>query len=408
MVKATQRSFIFYPRAIPNGALLNRRDSHFVPLTIALNQACIPHCRCLLCPMSLSPTAVPPTSHFVVLDGLRGVAALAVVVFHFMEFVVPDYAHSFIAHAYLAVDFFFCLSGFVIASAYDTKFAQLGVGSFLLRRLVRLHPLVLLGSILGLVTFVADPFSALYAAYGPHVTGRMFLASCLLVPYPVVHERYFNLFHLNPPTWSLFWEYVANVLYALVLVRLRPSALGALTVLAAGALCYEAAQAGNLAVGFDGATFGGGAVRMAASFLGGMILYRMGGIIPTRLGFLGLGTLLLGAFVMPFLPPWNWLVDPVLVLLYFPGLVALGAGARVSARWATVCRWSGELSYPLYMVHYPFLWLFLSYLEHEKPAFSTQVALIPVATGLLLLLAYVVLVGLDAPVRRYLRQRLVG
>jgi peptidoglycan/LPS O-acetylase OafA/YrhL len=180
-----------------------------------------------------------------------------------------------------------------------------------------------------------------------------------------------------------------------------------LTVLAAGALCYEAAQAGNLAVGFDGATFGGGAVRMAASFLVGLALYRAAGILPTRLGFLALSLLLLGAFVLPFVPTWNWLVDPLLVLLYFPGLVALGAGARVSARWATVCRWSGELSYPLYMVHYPFLWLFLSYLEHEKPAFSTQVALIPVATCLLLLLAYLVLVGLDAPLRRYLRRYLV-
>jgi peptidoglycan/LPS O-acetylase OafA/YrhL len=358
--------------------------------------------------MSLPPAAAPPTSHFVVLDGLRGVAALAVVVFHFMEFVVPDYTHSFIAHAYLAVDFFFGLSGFVIASAYDTKVAQLGVGPFLLRRLVRLHPLVLLGSVLGLVTFVVDPFSALYATYGPSVTARMFLASCLLVPYPVVPERYFNLFHLNPPTWSLFWEYVANLLYALGLVRLRPKALGVLTVLAAGALCYEAAHVGNLAVGFDGATFGGGAVRMAASFLAGMVLYRAGGILPTRLGFRALSLLLLGAFVLPFVPTWNWLVDPLVVLLYFPGLVALGAGARVSARWATICRWSGKLSYPLYMVHYPFLWLFLSYLQHEKPAFSTQVALIPVATLLLVGLAYLVLVGLDAPLRRYLRQRLVA
>ncbi len=356
--------------------------------------------------MNLPPAAAPTAPHFVVLDGLRGVAALAVVVFHFMEFVVPDYTHSFIAHAYLAVDFFFCLSGFVIASAYDTKFAQLGLGSFLLRRLVRLHPLVLLGSVVGLVTFVADPFSSLYATYGPSITGRMFLASCLLVPYPVVHERYFNLFHLNPPTWSLFWEYVANLLYALVLVRLRPQALGVLTVLAAGALCYEASHAGNLAVGFDGATFGGGGVRMAASFLVGMALYRAGGIWSTRLGFLALGTLLLGAFVMPFVPAWNWLVDPLLVLLYFPGLVALGAGARVSMRWATVCRWSGELSYPLYMVHYPFLWLFLSYLEQAKPTFHTQVLLIPIATSLLLLLAYLVLVGLDAPLRRYLHQRL--
>jgi peptidoglycan/LPS O-acetylase OafA/YrhL len=355
--------------------------------------------------MSLPRAVAPPTPHFVVLDGLRGIAALAVVVFHFMEFVVPDYTHSFIAHAYLAVDFFFCLSGFVIASAYDTKLAQLGVGAFLLRRLVRLHPLVLLGSVLGLVSFVGDPFSHLYATYGPRLTARMFLASCTLVPYPLVPERYFNLFHLNPPTWSLFWEYVANLLYALWLVHVQPKALGLLLVVAAGALCYEAYHVGNLAVGFGGDTIGGGAVRMAASFLLGLTLYRVGSIRPTRLGFPALGTLLLLAFVVPFVTAANWLIDPLLVLVYFPALVALGAGAHVSAGWAAFCRWSGELSYPLYMIHYPFLWLFLSYLEKEKPAFHTQVLLIPLGTLLLLLMAYLVLVGLDAPIRRYLRQR---
>ncbi|TVT43340.1 acyltransferase [Hymenobacter setariae] len=362
--------------------------------------------------MSPSPvaTAATPaatsTPHYVVLDGLRGLAALAVVVFHFMEFVVPDYTRSFIAHAYLAVDFFFCLSGFVIGSAYDTKLARIGVGAFLLRRLVRLHPLVLVGSVLGLLTFVGDPFSHLYATYGPGLTARMFLSSSLLVPYPLVHERYFNLFHLNPPTWSLFWEYMANVLYAVWLVHVRPTTLWLLLAVAAGALCYEASHVGNLAVGFDGNTFWGGAVRMAASFLLGLALYRAGAILPTRLGFPALGALLLLAFILPFVPAANWLLEPVVVLLYFPVLVALGAGAQVSARWATVCHWSGELSYPLYMVHYPFLWLFLSYLEKVKPSFQTQVLWIPVGTLLLLLLAYLVLVGVDAPARRYLRQYL--
>lgn len=323
-----------------------------------------------------------------------------------MEIVVPDYTQSFIAHAYLAVDFFFCLSGFVIAGAYDAKFAQLGVGAFLRRRLVRLHPLVLIGSVLGLVAFVFDPFSTLYAAYGPGVTGRMFVASCLLLPYPVVPERYFNLFHLNPPTWSLFWEYVANVLYALVLVHLRPKALGVLTAVAAAALCYEAYHAGNLAVGFSGDTFGGGAVRVAYSFLVGIAVYRAGGIIASRLGLLAVGALLVLAFVVPFVNALNWLVDPALVLFYFPWLVALGAGARVSARWASLCRWCGELAYPLYMVHYPFIWLALSYLEKAKMPLHTQLLLIPLATLLLLLLAYVVLVWVDLPIRGYLRTRL--
>ena len=84
--------------------------------------------------------------HYEILDGLRGIAAVSVVVFHFMEIAVPDYSDSFIAHAYLAVDFFFCLSGFVIAYAYDSRLRQIGVGMFFKLRLIRLHPLVIVGS----------------------------------------------------------------------------------------------------------------------------------------------------------------------------------------------------------------------------------------------------------------------
>ncbi|MCH5684177.1 acyltransferase [Niabella sp. W65] len=95
--------------------------------------------------------------HFDTLDGLRGVAAIAVVVFHFMEFAAPRYEDSFIGHGYLAVDFFFCLSGFVIAYAYDNKISQIGFGQFFKQRLARLHPLVVIGSVIGLIAFVFDP-----------------------------------------------------------------------------------------------------------------------------------------------------------------------------------------------------------------------------------------------------------
>jgi len=73
-------------------------------------------------------TSLPTTrQHFEILDGLRGVAAIAVVIFHFMEITIPDPKNNFIAHAYLAVDFFFCLSGFVIAYAYDDRLSKIGV-----------------------------------------------------------------------------------------------------------------------------------------------------------------------------------------------------------------------------------------------------------------------------------------
>lgn len=85
--------------------------------------------------------------HFELLDGLRGIAALAVVIFHFMEMFITDFSKNFIAHGYLAVDFFFCLSGFVVAYAYDERIQQMSLKDFFRIRLIRLHPLVILGSI---------------------------------------------------------------------------------------------------------------------------------------------------------------------------------------------------------------------------------------------------------------------
>src|SRR3954464_15195500 len=99
-------------------------------------------------------TILNAKKHFEVLDGLRGIAALAVVIFHFMEWVYPDASQNFIGHGFLAVDFFFCLSGFVIGYAYDHRIAKMGVKEFFMSRLIRLHPLVVLGSVLGLLGFL--------------------------------------------------------------------------------------------------------------------------------------------------------------------------------------------------------------------------------------------------------------
>src|ERR1700748_3183694 len=88
--------------------------------------------------------------HFEILDGMRGIAAISVVVFHFMEVIITDYSQNFIGHGFLAVDFFFCLSGFVIAYAYDDRIRQMGKANFFKARLIRLRPLVILGSVLGL------------------------------------------------------------------------------------------------------------------------------------------------------------------------------------------------------------------------------------------------------------------
>ena len=355
-----------------------------------------------------SPGALQTRPHFEILDGLRGLAAVAVVLFHFMEFVTPDYHDSFIAHGYLAVDFFFCLSGFVIAYAYDGRVRQLGTGRFFVLRLIRLHPLVLIGATLGLLTFVFDPFSALYAKYGPGQTLGLYASAATLVPWPNVRERYFNLFYLNAPTWSLCWEYLANVAYVLVLFRLPRRALTALLAVAVVVLGCTAYHYNNLAVGWGGENFWGGGGRIFYSFLAGMLIYRANWIIPSRLGFASLGVLLTAAFLVPWSDRVDWIVDPLIVLLYFPLLVALGAGATLRPAQRRVCVFSGDISYPLYMIHYPLLWVFLSYLETHKPTLRQMGSFVPVGTLALIGLAYVVLHTLDLPLRGWLRRRLVG
>ncbi|RFS22577.1 acyltransferase [Chitinophaga silvatica] len=342
--------------------------------------------------------------HFEILDGLRGLAAVAVVVFHFMEIAVPDYHNSFIAHAYLAVDFFFCLSGFVIAYAYDQRINKIGISEFFRLRLIRLHPLVILGSVIGLLLFLFDPFSNLYLNYSGKIL-LMFLASCLMIPYPIVRERYFNLFHLNPPTWSLFWEYVANIVYALVIVRLGKKLLWLLTFIAAIALFYESKRSGNLGVGWSGDNIGGGGIRVAYSFLAGVLTYRLGWVIKSKLGFLPIGILLLASFMLPFSESFNWYAEPLIVIFYFPFIVMLGAGALSTSFGNKICLFAGDLSYPLYMVHYPFIWLFMSYVEKYKPSLMEMTMITIIGTILLIIFAYLVLKFIDEPVRRMLKNR---
>lgn len=360
-----------------------------------------------------TPCAAAPTSellktrtHYMALDGLRGIAAVAVVVFHFMEFIIPDYANSFIGHAYLAVDFFFCLSGFVVAYAYDSRIKRLGIVEFFKLRLIRLQPMVFIGATIGLLTFVLDPFHNFFMQYGIKDTIAMFLSSAFMIPHPAMPERYNNLFYFNPPTWSLFWEYIANIFYGIILFRVGKRILVPLTVLAACILIYTAHKFGNLSIGWGAENWVGGAARLFFSFLAGILVYRKGWLIQNKLGFLGLGILLTIAFLIPYVDAINWITEPIIVILYFPFLVALGAGVTISRNSKPICKFLGDVSYPLYMIHYPFLWVFLSYLETHHPSMGQLYVQIPVITCLLIGFAYLILKALYEPLRKYMKGRL--
>jgi peptidoglycan/LPS O-acetylase OafA/YrhL len=345
--------------------------------------------------------------HYLILDGLRGIAALAVVVFHFMEWIFSDFSKNFIAHGFLAVDFFFCLSGFVIAYAYDGRIGQVGLVAFFRSRLIRLHPLVILGSILGLLAFLFDPYSSAADGYGIQTLALLFVSSIFMIPAPVMEERSLNLFGFNAPSWSLFWEYMANFLYALVLVRLNPRIMIVLTILAACILSIVSYDTGNLLGGWSRDSFWDGGARVLYSFLAGVLIFRYNLIVRNKLGFPLLSLLLSLAFLMPW-SAWNWLTELMVVLLYFPLLVSLGAGSSLSPRLERVCQISGDLSYPLYMSHYFAIWIFGNYYLTVKPPI-TDISYI-VAGGVIFLVsfAYLVMRFFDMPVRKYLKRRYLG
>lgn len=341
--------------------------------------------------------------HFEILNGLRGLAAVVVVVFHFMEIIIADFSKIFIAHGFLAVDFFFCLSGFVIAYAYDSRISDMGLRTFVKLRLIRLQPLVVIGSVLGLLTFLFDPFSNLYAIYGFKETMLLFVTSVFMIPYPVVSERFFNLFNLNAPSWTLFWEYVANLVYATILFKATKKVLNTLALLSAAVLFYIGWQYGNLLGGWDGSTFFHGLARISFSFTMGMLVFRSGWIIKNKLGLIGMSALLMLAFLTPYNDLWSWIVEPIIVVFYFPLIVSLGAGASLANKHYKINKFSGDISYPLYMTHYPFMWVFANYVVVVEPTVAQLNWVIPISIISLIGFAYLVTVYIDLPIRSYLR-----
>jgi peptidoglycan/LPS O-acetylase OafA/YrhL len=248
--------------------------------------------------------------------------------------------------------------------------------------------------------------TVIYAIYGFKETALIFRTSTFLIPYPVVSERYFNLFNLNAPSWSLFWEYVANLVSATVFLKATKKVLPILFFLAAAILIYVSWNSGSLLGGWSGGAFFDGLARISYSFLMGMLILRSNWIFKNKLGLLSMSALLLFAFLVPYNEHWNWLVALIIVTLYFPLLVSLGAGAILTDKYAKLNKFSGNISYPLYMTHYPFMWIFANYFITERPSIALLSWVIPISVLLLITFAYLIFKFLDLPIRRYFTDKL--
>ncbi|HVY73463.1 MAG TPA: acyltransferase, partial [Puia sp.] len=237
--------------------------------------------------------------HYQILDGLRGVASVAVIVFHLFEAHAASPLSQIINHGYLAVDFFFLLSGFVIGYAYDDRWKSMSITAFFKRRLIRLQPMVVLGMIIGAVCFYFQD-SSLWPGIHIVPVSRMLLIlliGCTLLPVPVSMDiRGWQEMHpLNGPGWSLFFEYIANILYALGIRKLSRLALSVLVGIAACALIQLAVTKGDLIGGWSltGEQLRIGATRVMYPFFAGLLLSRTGWLMRVKNAFFWCSVLLL-------------------------------------------------------------------------------------------------------------------
>ncbi|MEZ0609037.1 acyltransferase family protein [Fibrella sp. WM1] len=359
--------------------------------------------------------------HYQILDGLRGVAAIIVVLFHLTEPLASSHLDNKVNHGYLAVDFFFLLSGYVIGYAYDDRWDKLTIGGFLRRRFERLQPLVVLGMTLGAIGFYFTD-STIWPLIHTVPVWKLLVVMLIgytLLPIPLSMDiRGWQEMHpLNSVGWSLFFEYIANILYALGLRKLSNKALAGFVALTGALLVHFALTNPN------GDVTGGwtlnaehmriGITRTLFPFFAGLLLSRTARPVRIRHAFVWCSLLVAAVLFMPRLGGatylWlNGLYEAVCIIVIFPLIVYIGASGVVHSRTEErICQFLGDLSYPLYMTHYVLVYFYVAWVSNHKGITLGQAwpyALLTFAGAIVL--AYASLKLYDEPVRAWLRKKL--
>lgn len=280
------------------------------------------------------------------LDLLRGIAALSVVCLH-IPIAFPQVATPF-TKAYLAVDFFFMLSGFVLTRTYHQRFVEgLSANRFLILRLKRLWPTIAIGSIVGMVSLI-DVFP-------PRELALFFAMSLALIPV-LTGEGRAVVFPLNGVLWSILFELVANFVHAKALVRMSRLELLFLALTMGFVMVLVAAKLNSFDVGAWKWNFIAGFPRVMLSYVIGCLLYfGWGDRARLALPAWFATALFLAALFAGGLMEGGWLFDLLFVILVCPAVLIGGLEGVRSAR--RLERVFGDLSFPLYAVHMPVLWL---------------------------------------------------
>ncbi len=370
-----------------------------------------------------------------ILDGLRGVAALLVVGYHLFETYFHGGPDQPINHGYLAVDFFFVLSGFVIGYAYDDRWNRMSTWGFIKRRLIRLHPMVIFGSFVGAVLFYFGDCSdfPLIKDTPWQMVILIMLWAFTMIPIPASMDirGWGETNPLNGPAWSLQWEYLANLLYALIFRRLPKIALVVCVIIFAFMtliLCLDIDVSGFLAARSYASytVIGGwslspdqlqiGLTRLLYPFFCGLLLSRSGRLIKIRGGFWWCSLMIVVLLGMPWMgigtegdARWtNGLYEALCILVLFPLIVAIGAGSSVKGGTSeSINKFLGDISFPLYITHFPLVYMQMAWVEkHKDAALGTHVFVAVCVLLSAVLIAYASYRLYDLPVREWLKKKL--
>ena len=372
-----------------------------------------------------------------ILDGLRGVAALMVVIFHCFETYVPVFGTQIVNHGYLAVDFFFVLSGFVIGYAYDDRWDKMTTWGFFKRRLTRLHPMVIAGTLVGaaLFFFSSGAFPKTLEVEGWKFA-LCFVMGLLMIPCGngLDIRGWGELNSFNGPQWTLTFEYIGNILYAFVLRHLPKAALAILCV---GCAFFTL----DLTLGWDVfglfpdgpqyTVIGGwsltsqqiyiGFTRLLYPFLCGLLISRIlpshrsesnpsGSPIHLKGGFWWCSLVLVVLFSIPCIGGKTGVPDglfqAVCILVVFPLVVLAGAGSVTRNPGSTaVCKWLGEISYPIYITHYPIMYIQMGWVaDHPDAPLWIHIMVNVGVVFMSIILAWGLLKAYDLPVRQWLTE----
>ena len=354
-------------------------------------------------------------THFLGLDATRGVAAICVALLHIQMYYSKG--TIFLPHAYLAVDFFFMLSGFVLAHSYEPKFsAGMTWHKFMRIRFIRLFPLLIAGIIAGIAyTVLRNIFVPQYATPAPELFTAIAFG-LLLVP-----NFLENGTTLNAPSWSIFFELVANAFYRLLGRKISDTSLLAIILAFVAVLAVIAyfsdwqgveipanrSLVANRAIGF----LLMGSARVGFCFFVGVWLYRL--FSRQRISRsisvhpLIASIVLVGVFCAPdaFPDTYNFLVT----VIVFPILIVAAASFKPADTWATLSKIGGWISYPLYATHMPIAAITAAALVHfriyELLSPTMRVSSI---LGVAIIVAAVLGKFFDDPIRAFLARRVAS